>query len=49
MQHLAYKFDACMKDYQKHLADTDACIMKYEFTLSEQLNRASLRFATSAT
>ncbi|MFN9981656.1 MAG: hypothetical protein ACK53Y_17150, partial [bacterium] len=49
MKHLAYKFDSCMKDYHTRLAESDARIMKYEFNLSEQLNRASSRFATSAT
>ena len=47
MQHLAYKFDSRMKDYHKRLAESDARIMKYEFNLSEQLNRASSRFDDS--
>jgi hypothetical protein len=35
MQHLAYKFDSCMKDYHTRLAESDARITKYEFNLSE--------------
>jgi len=44
MQHLSYKLNLCLKDYHKWLAELDARITKYEFNLSEQLNRVSSQF-----
>ena len=49
MQQLAFKFESCMKDYNHRLDVSDARITKYEFNLAEQLNRATARFASSAT
>jgi hypothetical protein len=49
MQQLAFKFDSCMKDYNHRLDVSDTRITKYEYNLAEQLNRATARFASSAT
>ena len=49
MQQLAFKFESCMKDYNQRLDVSDARITKYELNLAEQLNRATVRFESSAT
>ena len=49
LQQLAYKFDSCISQFNTRLGDTDARITSCETNMREQLNRASSRFATSAT
>ena len=49
MQQLAFKFDSCMQQYNSRLADNDARITGCEVSITEQLNRASSKFAASAT
>jgi hypothetical protein len=49
LQQMTYKFDSYMQKFDSRLADTDSRITSYEVNLMEQLNRASSRFASSAT
>jgi len=49
MQQMTFKFDSCMQQYNSRLSDTDARLTSCEATITEQLNRATSKFATSAT
>ena len=49
MHQMAFKFDSCMQQYNSRLADNDARITGCEVSIAEQLNRATSRFAASAT
>jgi len=49
LQQMAYKFDSYMRKFDSRLADTDSRITSFEINLTEQLNHASSRFASSAT
>jgi len=49
LQHLSFKFESCMKQYNTRLDDNDARLTSCEINITEQLNRASAKFAASAT
>jgi hypothetical protein len=49
MHQMAFNLNSYMKQFDSRLADADAHITSYEVNLTEQLNRATSKFATSAT
>lgn len=48
LHQMAFKFNSCMQQYDSRLADADARITGCEVNISEQLNCATSKFATSA-
>jgi len=49
MRELAFKFDACIQQYNTRLDDTDARITTNEISVKEQLNHVTAKYAASAT
>jgi hypothetical protein len=48
LQSLHFKFDSCLQQYNTRLADIDARIASSEMKVMDQLNRATSKFAASA-